>query len=86
MGNTRSRPLAWPRGSSSMGVESEYAVEMPGKAFSAPGPYCMVNTEGAAPLVTRAKPSAMPTPTRSWRQTMGRMPIAAAASIWTVVG
>ena len=48
-----------------MGVESEYAVEMPGKAFSAPGPYCMVKTEGEAPLVTRAKPSAMPTPTRS---------------------
>ena len=30
------------------------AVAMPGNAFSDPGPYCMANTPGGLPLVTRA--------------------------------
>jgi hypothetical protein len=37
-------------------------------------------------LVTRLKPSAIPTPTRSWRQMMGRMPPWAADSSTGVVG
>ena len=37
-------------------------------------------------MATRAKPSAMCTPTRSWRQITGRMPTAAAASMIGVVG
>ena len=85
-GNTRSRLRACPSGSSSSGVESEKAVAMPAKAFSAPGPYCMANTDGERPLLTRAKPSAMPTPTRSWRQMIGRISASAAASIRAVVG
>ncbi len=58
----------------------------PAKAFSAPGPYCIAKTPGGRPFDTRAKPSAMCTPTRSWRQITGRMPIAAAASMIGVVG
>src|SRR5947209_20043039 len=38
------------------------------------------------PFVTRAKPSAMSTPTRSCRQMIGRMPAATAFSIRGVVG
>src|SRR6266851_3383175 len=59
---------------------------MPAKAFSAPGPYCIAKTPGGLPLVTRAQPSAMWTPTRSWRQITGRTPAAAAASMIGVVG
>src|ERR1700730_11305528 len=59
---------------------------MPAKAFSAPGPYCIAKTPGGLPLVTRAQPSAMCTPTRSWRQITGRMPPATAASMIGVVG
>src|SRR5579884_1981056 len=59
---------------------------MPAKAFSAPGPYCMAKTPGGRPFKTRAQPSAMCTPTRSWRQITGRMPAAAAASMIGVVG
>ena len=59
---------------------------MPAKAFSAPGPYCIAKTPGGLPLVTRAQPSAMWTPTRSWRQITGRMPPATAASMIGVVG
>src|SRR4051794_38373067 len=69
-----------------MGVESEYAVATPGNAFSAPGPYCIANTPGRRPFVMREKASAMPTPTRSWRHSTGRMPMAAAASMTGVVG
>src|SRR5262245_21491229 len=69
-----------------MGTESEYAVATPGNAFSAPGPYCIANTPSRRPFVVRLKPSAMPTPTRSWRQSTGRIPAAAAASITGVVG
>src|SRR5262245_12143208 len=69
-----------------MGTESEYAVATPGKAFSAPGPYCMANTPIRRPLVVRLYPSAIPTPTRSCRQSTGRMPAAAAASMTGVVG
>src|SRR3989442_10074769 len=69
-----------------MGVESEYAVATPGKAFSAPGPYCMQKTASVFPFFTRAQPSAMPTPTRSWRHSTGRMSALAAASISDVVG
>ena len=69
-----------------MGVESEYAVATPGKAFSAPGPYCMQNAASFLPFVTRAYPSAMPTPTRSWRQSTGRISALAVASISGVVG
>ena len=58
----------------------------PAYAFSAPGPYCIANTAGFSPFVTRPYPSAIPTPTRSWRQIMGRIPAAAAASITGVVG
>ena len=42
-------------------VESENAVATPGKAFSAPGPYCIANTPTGFPLVIRLYPSAMPT-------------------------
>ena len=76
----------WPSGRNTTGVESEKAVATPAKAFSAPGPYCIAKTPGGRPLATRAKPSAMWTPTRSWRQITGRMPTAAAASMIGVVG
>ena len=46
----------------------------------------MANTPGGVPLLTRLYPSAIPTPTRSWRQMTGRMPAAAAASIRVEVG
>jgi len=46
----------------------------------------MAKTAGGRPLATRAKPLAMSTPTRSWRQMMGRKPAATAASINGVVG
>ena len=46
----------------------------------------MANTPGGLPFVTRAQPSAMCTPTRSWRQMTGRMPAAAADSMIGVVG
>ena len=59
---------------------------MPAKAFSAPGPYCIAKTPAGLPFVTRAQPSAMCTPTRSWRQITGRMPPATAASMIGVVG
>ncbi len=58
----------------------------PANAFSAPGPYCIAKTPGGRPFATRAKPSAMWTPTRSCRQITGRMPTAAAASMIGVVG
>jgi hypothetical protein len=38
-------------GRSSIGVESEYAVATPGKAFSAPGPYCIQDRLPRAALV-----------------------------------
>src|SRR4029077_14007611 len=69
-----------------IGTESENAVATPGNAFSAPGPYCIAKTPRRRPLVVRLKPSAMPTPTRSWRQSTGLIPAAAAASIIGVVG
>src|SRR5580704_1375224 len=59
---------------------------MPAKAFSAPGPYCIAKTPGGLPFCTREQPSAMWTPTRSWRQMIGRMPAATAASMIGVVG
>src|SRR5260370_26974636 len=59
---------------------------MPAKAFSAPGPYCMAKTPAGFPFMTRAQPSAMWTPTRSWRQMTGRSPPATAASMIGVVG
>src|SRR5258708_62490 len=59
---------------------------MPAKAFSAPGPYCIAKTPAGFPFVTRAQPSAMWTPTRSWRQITGRRPPATAASMIGVVG
>jgi hypothetical protein len=62
------------------------AVATPAKAFSAPGPYCIAKTPAGFPFDTRAKPSAMWTPTRSWRQITGLMPTAAAASMIGVVG
>src|SRR5437867_12652008 len=46
----------------------------------------MANTPRRRPFVVRLKPSAMPTPTRSWRQSTGRIPVAATASIRGVVG
>src|SRR3989441_3860869 len=85
-GNTCARSRWCPRGSSRIGTESEYAVATPARAFSAPGPYCMANAPRRRPFVVRLKPSAMPTPTRSWRQRPGRIPIAATASIRGVVG
>jgi hypothetical protein len=85
-GNTCARSRWCPRGSTRIGTESEYAVATPAKAFSAPGPYCMANAPRRRPFVVRLKPSAMPTPTRSWRQSTGRIPIAATASIRGVVG
>src|SRR5215468_12203987 len=85
-GKTWARSRGCPRGRSSIGVESENAVATPGKAFTAPGPYCIANTPTGWPLVIRLYPSAMPTPTRSWAQTWGRMPAAAQAWIMDVVG
>ena len=52
-GKTCARSLWCPSGNISMGVESENAVATPGKAFSAPGPYCMANTPRRRPLVVR---------------------------------
>ena len=46
----------------------------------------MAKTPGEDPLVTREKPSAMPTPTRSWRHTIGFKPACAHASIKMLVG
>ena len=86
MGKTCARSRWCPSGSTSIGVESEKAVATPGKAFSAPGPYCMQNAASFLPLLARAYPSAMPTPTRSWRQSTGRMSARAAASMSGVVG
>ncbi len=59
---------------------------MPANAFSAPGPYCIAKTPAGLPFMTREQPSAMCTPTRSWRQITGRSPPATAASIIGVVG
>src|SRR5262249_62165455 len=73
-------------GRKTTGLESEKAVATPANAFSAPGPYCIAKTPGGRPFDTREKPSAMCTPTRSWRQMTGLMPTAAAASIIGVVG
>ena len=53
-GKTWARSRWWPSGRSSIGVESEYAVATPGKAFSAPGPYCMQKTASVLPFFTRA--------------------------------
>jgi hypothetical protein len=53
-GKTWARSRGCPRGRSSSGVESEYAVATPGKAFSAPGPYCMQKTASVRPFFTRA--------------------------------
>ena len=53
MGKTWARSRWWPSGRSSIGVESEKAVATPGKAFSAPGPYCM---QKAAELQAVARP------------------------------
>ena len=53
-GKTWARSRGCPSGRSSIGVESEYAVATPGKAFSAPGPYCMQNAASFFPFVTRA--------------------------------
>ena len=61
-------------------------MAIPGKAFSAPGPYCMAKTPSRLPFETLLKPSAMWTPTRSWRQSSGRIPTAATDSIRAVVG
>ena len=85
-GGVPSRSRGCPMGSNSTGLESENAVVMPGTAFSTPGPNCIANAPGGRPLLTRAKPSAMPTPIRSCRHTIGRMSSAAAASISGVVG
>ena len=85
-GKTCARSRWWPSGNTSIGTESEYAVATPENAFSAPGPYCMANTPRRRPLVVRLNPSAIPTPTRSWRQSTGRIPAAAAASMIGVVG
>ena len=53
-GKTWARSRGCPSGRSSIGVESEYAVATPGKAFSAPGPYCMQNAASFFPFFTRA--------------------------------
>ena len=39
-----------------------------------PGPPCIAKIPILAPLVERLMPSAMPTPTRSWRQIIGLEP------------
>ena len=57
-----------------------------GKRVLGAGPYCIAKTPAGLPLATRAAPSAMWTPTRSWRQITGRMPPATAASMIGVVG
>jgi hypothetical protein len=46
----------------------------------------MANTPMRLPLVTRLKPSAIPTPIRYCRQITGRIPARAAASMIGVVG
>ncbi len=73
-------------GRSNNGVESEYAVAIPEYAFSAPGPYCIAKTPKGSPLVIRLYPSAIPTPTLSWRHMIGLIPALAADSIIGVVG
>ena len=72
----------WFRGT----ADAVRLVATPGNAFSAPGPYCMQNAASFRPLLARAKPSAMPTPTRSCRHSTGRMSARAAASMSGVVG
>ena len=57
-----------------MGTESAYAWATPPKAFSDPGPVCMVKTPIVLPFLIRLKPSAMLTPARSCRERMGRIP------------
>ena len=57
-----------------------------GKRVLGAGPYCIAKTPGGLPFCTREQPSAMWTPTRSWRQITGRMPAATAASMIGVVG
>ncbi len=86
IGNNCAVSRGWPSGRNTTGVELEKAVATPAKAFSAPGPYCIAKTPGGRPFDTRANPSAMWTPTRSWRQMTGLMPTAAAASMIGVVG
>ena len=85
-GNTLSRLRGCPRGSKRIGEASANAVATPGYAFSAPGPYCMAKTPGGVPFVILEYPSAIPTPTRSWRHITGLIPISAAASMIEVVG
>ena len=53
-GKTWARSRGCPSGRNSTGVESENAVATPGKAFSAPGPYCIAKTAGGRPFLTRA--------------------------------
>ena len=86
IGNSCAVSRGWPSGRNTTGLESEKAVATPANAFSAPGPYCIANTPGGRPFETRAKPSAIWTPTRSWRQMTGLIPTAAAASMIGVVG
>ncbi len=46
-----------------------------------PGPIWQQNTPTFSPEVMRLRQSAMCTPTRSWRTTIGRMPASAAVSV-----
>ena len=86
IGNSCAVSRGWPSGRKTTGLESEKAVATPAKAFSAPGPYCIAKTPGGRPFETRENPSAIWTPTRSWRQMTGLIPAAAAASMIGVVG
>ena len=53
---------------------------MPANAFSAPAACCTVTVPIRLPLLTRERPSAMFSATRSCRATIGRMPAAEMAS------
>ncbi len=62
------------------GTESLKACATPENEFSIPGPVCMAQTPMRWPKEARVKPSAIPTPTRSFRVSIGLMPSSAPAS------
>ncbi len=69
-----------------MGADSPQAWATPPKAFSVPGPLCMVNTPSCLPELSRLTASAMCRPVRSWRTITVRMSATAAASMIGLTG
>jgi hypothetical protein len=71
----------YPPGITTSGTASDQAWATAPKAFSMPGPTWQQKTPTLSPEVMRLMASAMWTPTRSWRTTIGRMLTAAADSV-----